>query len=74
MYAIRLRLNTQDPNTRNLKPIPSSVAVQATRDVRDIKLIAFQPFSRSDVSVRIISNSLENYRSLKVTILFFTIF
>lgn len=70
MYAIQLKFNSQDPNTRNLKAIPSSVAVQATQDVHDIRLMAFQPVSRTDVSARIISNQVENYRTLKVILSF----
>ncbi|XP_011500341.1 PREDICTED: nodal modulator 3 [Ceratosolen solmsi marchali] len=66
IYAIRLKLNEQNSNSRNLRAIPSSIAVQATQDIHDIKLMALQPVSRTDVSIRIISNQLENYRTLKV--------
>ncbi|OXU24420.1 hypothetical protein TSAR_002763 [Trichomalopsis sarcophagae] len=66
IYAIRLKLNEQDPSTRGLRAIPSSVAVQATQDVHDIKLMALQPVSRTDVSVRVIANQPENYRTLKI--------
>ncbi|KAJ8672759.1 hypothetical protein QAD02_004019 [Eretmocerus hayati] len=66
IYAIRLKLNERDPNSRSIRAIPSSVAVQAKQDVYDIKLMALQPVSRTDVSVRVISNIPENYRTLKL--------
>ncbi|KAL7295888.1 hypothetical protein TKK_0010932 [Trichogramma kaykai] len=64
MYTIRVKL--EDTNIRGLRAIPSSIAVQATQDVYDIKLMALQPVSRTDVSVRVISTHPENYRTLKV--------
>lgn len=66
MYAIKLKLNENDPNTRALRAIPSSVAIQVTQDIFDIKLMALQPVSRTDVSVRVIASQPENYRTLKV--------
>ncbi|XP_058808695.1 BOS complex subunit NOMO1 [Phymastichus coffea] len=66
MYAIKLKLDENDPNSRTLRAIPSSVAIQVTQDVFDIKLMALQPVSRTDVSVKVISSQPENYRTLKV--------
>ncbi|XP_014218232.1 nodal modulator 1 [Copidosoma floridanum] len=66
IYAIRLKLNEKDPNSRGLRAIPSSVAVQATQDVYNIKLMALQPVSRTDISVRVTSSQPENYRTLRV--------
>lgn len=63
LYIIRLKLNEQESNIR---AIPGSIAVVASQDVHNLKLIALQPISRSDLSVRVIANQPDYYRSLKV--------
>ncbi|XP_012258084.2 nodal modulator 3 [Athalia rosae] len=65
IYAIRLKPNT-DANAHIQRATPSSVAVQATEDIHGIRLIAFHPISRTDLSVHIEAAHPEHYRTLKV--------
>lgn len=45
---------------------PDSVPVQISEDIHSLRLIAFHPISRTDVSVHIVSVQPEHYRTLKV--------
>lgn len=45
---------------------PSSLLVQPIEDIHGLRLIAFHPISRTDVSVHIISAQPEHYRTIKV--------
>ena len=65
-----MKINEQSSN-RVRRAIPSSVAVVATQDIFNIKLIALEPISRTDISVRIIASQPEFYKTLRVNILFF---
>lgn len=45
---------------------PSSQLVQPVEDIRGLRLIAFHPISRTDVSVHVTSAQPEHYRTIKV--------
>lgn len=66
IYAIRLKQGVE-ANANIQRVLPSSIAVQATtEDVHNLRLIAFHPISRTDVSVYVVSTQSDHYRTLKV--------
>ncbi|XP_046603692.1 nodal modulator 2 [Neodiprion virginianus] len=65
IYAIRLKPNVE-ANLHVQRATPSSVAVQATEDIHGIRLIAFHPILRTDLSVHIDAAHPEHYRTLRV--------
>ncbi|XP_033218946.1 nodal modulator 2 isoform X2 [Belonocnema kinseyi] len=65
IYAIRLKHGVE-ANLNIQRVLPSSIAVQATEDVYNLRLIAFHPISRTDISVHVISSQPDHYRTLKV--------
>ncbi|XP_015587289.1 nodal modulator 2 isoform X2 [Cephus cinctus] len=64
-YAIRLEPSAE-ANSHIQRAAPSSIAVQVTEDLHGLRLIAFHPISRTDVSVHVVSAQPEHYRTLKV--------
>lgn len=65
IYAIRLKQGVE-ANANIQRVLPSSIAVQATEDVHNLRLIAFHPISRTDISVYVVSSQPDHYRSLRV--------
>lgn len=65
IYAIRLKQGVE-ANLNIQRVLPSSIAVQATEDVYNLRLIALHPISRTDVSVYVVSSQPDHYRTLKV--------
>lgn len=55
-----------EANSHIQRASPSSIAVQATEDINGIRLIAFHPISRMDLSVHIEASHPEHYRTLRV--------
>ena len=64
-YAFRLKPNAE-VNAHIERTSPESVAVQTSEDVRGLRLVAFRPISRTDVSVHVVAAQPEHYRTLKV--------
>ncbi|KAG7199506.1 hypothetical protein KM043_014125 [Ampulex compressa] len=65
MYAFRLKPNVE-ANAHIHRTSPSSTLIQAKEDIHDLRLVAFHPISRTDVSVHVVSAQPEHYRTLKV--------
>ena len=65
IYAIRLK-HEEEANLNVQRVLPSSVAVQATKDIYDLRLFAFHSIARMDVFVQIFSSHPDYYRTLKV--------
>lgn len=55
-----------EANSRIYRATPSSIAVQAVDDVRNLRFVVFHPISRTDIAVRVLSRQSEHYRSLRV--------
>ncbi|OAD52229.1 Nodal modulator 1 [Eufriesea mexicana] len=64
-YAFRLKPNAE-VNTHIQRTSPVSTSVQTSTDIRGLRLVAFHPISRTDVSVHVVSMQPEHYRTLKV--------
>ncbi|CAL7942843.1 unnamed protein product [Xylocopa violacea] len=64
-YAFRLKPNAE-VNAHVHRTSPVSTSVQTSTDVRGLRLIAFHPISRTDISVHVVSTQPEHYRTLKV--------
>ncbi|XP_017891823.1 nodal modulator 3 [Ceratina calcarata] len=64
-YAFRLKPNAE-VNAHIQRTSPASVLIQATSDVRSLRLVGFHPISRTDVSVHVVSTQPEHYRTLRV--------
>ncbi|CAK9802616.1 Nodal modulator 3 [Anthophora quadrimaculata] len=64
-YDFRLKPNTE-VNSHIQRTSPVSTTVQTSTDIRGLRLIAFHPISRTDVSVHVVSAQLEHYRTLRV--------
>lgn len=65
LYAVRLKPDVE-ANAHIQRTTPSSLTVHATADVHGLRLIAFYPISRTDVSVHVTSVQPEHYRTLRV--------
>ncbi|KYQ48115.1 Nodal modulator 3 [Trachymyrmex zeteki] len=65
IYAFRLKLNVES-NAHIQRTSPSSQLVQPVQDIHNLRLIAFHPISRTDVSVHVTSAQPEHYRTIKV--------
>lgn len=65
VYIIRLKANVEE-NSHISHTSPFSSNVQAKEDIQGLKFIASHPISRTDLSVRIHTEQLEHYRTLKV--------
>ncbi|XP_043284324.1 nodal modulator 3 isoform X2 [Venturia canescens] len=65
IYAIRLKPEAQ-ANAHIQRVAPSSIAIQPTADVQGLRLIAFYPISRTDLSIHVVSTQPEHYRNLRV--------
>ncbi|KAF7383822.1 hypothetical protein HZH68_014579 [Vespula germanica] len=64
-YILRLKSNVE-ANNHIQRTSPGSLMIQTGEDIRGLKLIAFHPISRTDVSVHVVSVQSEHYRTLKV--------
>lgn len=64
-YVLRLKPNVE-VNNHIQRTSPGSLTLQTGEDIRGLRLIAFHPISRTDVSVHVVSVHMEHYRSLKV--------
>ncbi|TGZ54225.1 Nodal modulator 2 [Temnothorax longispinosus] len=64
-YTFRLKPNVES-NAHIQRTSPSSQLVQPVEDIRGLRLIAFHPISRTDVSVHVTSAQPEHYRTIKV--------
>lgn len=64
-YVFRLKPNAE-VNAHIQRTSPNSTLVQTSSDIRNLRLVAFHPISRTDVSVHIMSAQPEHYRTLKV--------
>ncbi|KOC70780.1 Nodal modulator 2 [Habropoda laboriosa] len=64
-YAFRLKPNAE-VNSHIQRTSPVSTSVQTSTDIRGLRLVAFHPISRTDVSVHVVSAQPEHYRTLKV--------
>jgi len=65
IYAFRLKSNVES-NAHIQRTSPSSQLVQPMQDIYGLRLIAFHPISRTDVSVHVTSLQPEHYRTIKV--------
>lgn len=65
MYAFRLKPNVES-NAHIYRTSPNSQLLQPIKDVHGLRLIAFHPITRMDVSVHITSAQPEHYRTIKV--------
>ncbi|KYM94379.1 PREDICTED: nodal modulator 3 [Cyphomyrmex costatus] len=65
IYAFRLKPNAES-NAHIERTSPSSQLVQPMQDIHGLRLIAFHPISRTDVSVHVTSTQPEYYRTIKV--------
>ncbi|XP_071858725.1 BOS complex subunit NOMO3 isoform X2 [Bombus fervidus] len=64
-YAFRLKPNAE-VNAHIQRTSPISTSIRTSSDVRDLRLVAFHPIARTDVSVHVLSMQPEHYRTLKV--------
>ncbi|XP_011332456.1 nodal modulator 3 isoform X2 [Ooceraea biroi] len=64
-YAFRLKASVES-NAHIQRTSPSSQLVQPMEDIHGLRLIAFHPISRTDVSVHVTSIQPEHYRTIKV--------
>lgn len=64
-YVFRLKPNAE-ANAHIQRTSPESIPVQISQDIHGLRLIAFHPISRTDVSVHVVSVQPEHYRTLKV--------
>ncbi|XP_012218077.1 BOS complex subunit NOMO3 isoform X2 [Linepithema humile] len=64
-YAFRLKPDVES-NAHIQRTSPSSQLVQPIEDIHGLRLIAFHPISRTDVSVHITSSQPEHYRTIKI--------
>ncbi|KZC07453.1 Nodal modulator 3 [Dufourea novaeangliae] len=64
-YAFRLKPDAE-VNAYIHRTSPHSITVQTSQDVHGLRLIAFHPLLRTDVSVHVVSVHPEHYRTLKV--------
>ncbi|XP_043524022.1 nodal modulator 3 isoform X2 [Frieseomelitta varia] len=64
-YEFRLKSNAE-ANVHIQRTSPVSTTVQTSSDIRGLRLVAFHPISRTDVSVHVVSMQPEHYRTLKV--------
>ncbi|KAK1126581.1 hypothetical protein K0M31_004211 [Melipona bicolor] len=64
-YEFRLKPNAE-ANAHIQRTSPVSTTVQTSSDIRGLRLVAFHPISRTDVSVHVVSMQPEHYRTLKV--------
>ncbi|KAL6255181.1 hypothetical protein P5V15_013514 [Pogonomyrmex californicus] len=64
-YAFRLKPNVES-NAHIQRTSPSSQLIQPVEDIHGLRLIAFHPISRTDVSVHVTSAEPEHYRTIKV--------
>ncbi|KAL0132278.1 hypothetical protein PUN28_000219 [Cardiocondyla obscurior] len=69
-YVFRLKPNVES-NAHIQHTIPATLhitseSVQPVEDVRNLRLIAFHPISRTDVSVHVTSSQPEHYRTIKI--------
>lgn len=64
-YAFRLKPDAES-NAHIQRTSPSSQLVQPIEDIHGLRLIAFHPISRTDVSVHVTSAQPEHYRTVKV--------
>lgn len=64
-YNFRLKPNVE-ANSQIQRTSPSSMPIQISKDIHGLRLIAFHPISRTDVSIHIVSSQLEHYRTLRV--------
>nr|XP_031847877.1 nodal modulator 3 [Nomia melanderi] len=64
-YVFRLKPNAE-VNAHIHHTSPDSIPVQISEDIHGLRLIAFHPISRTDVSVHVVSVQPEHYRTLKV--------
>ncbi|XP_076247163.1 BOS complex subunit NOMO3 isoform X2 [Calliopsis andreniformis] len=64
-YAFRLKPNVE-VNAHIQRTSPDSIPIRTSKDIRGLRLIAFHPIARTDVSVHVVSVQPEHYRTLKV--------
>lgn len=64
-YLFRLKPNTE-VNAQIQRTSPDSIQVQTAKDIHGLRLVAFHPIPRTDISVHVISAQPEHYRTLKV--------
>ncbi|XP_015179273.1 PREDICTED: nodal modulator 1 [Polistes dominula] len=64
-YILRLKSNVE-ANSHIQRTSPSSLMIQTDEDIHGLRLIAFHPISRTDISAYVISIQPEHYRTLKV--------
>ncbi|CAD1476709.1 unnamed protein product [Heterotrigona itama] len=64
-YEFRLK-SSAEANAHIQRTSPVSTTVQTSSDIRGLRLVAFYPISRTDVSVHVVSMQPEHYRTLKV--------
>ncbi|XP_076380819.1 uncharacterized protein LOC117223312 [Megalopta genalis] len=64
-YVFRLKPSAE-ANAHIQRTSPESILVQISEDIHGLRLIAFHPISRTDVSVHVVSAQPEHYRTLKV--------
>ncbi|XP_043257934.1 uncharacterized protein LOC122400490 [Colletes gigas] len=64
-YTFRLKPNAE-VNAHIERTSPDFVPVQTGKDIHDLRLVAFHPISRTDISVYVVSGQPEHYRTLKI--------
>lgn len=64
-YAFRLKPNVE-VNSHIQRTSPSSMTIKTSKDLHGLRLVAFRPITRIDVSVHVVSAQPEHYRTLKV--------
>ncbi|XP_048265268.1 uncharacterized protein LOC100649850 isoform X3 [Bombus terrestris] len=64
-YVFRLKPNAE-VNAHIQRTSPISTSIQTSSDIRGLRLVAFHPIARTDVSVHVLSVQPEHYRTLKV--------
>nr|XP_003706916.1 PREDICTED: nodal modulator 3 isoform X2 [Megachile rotundata] len=64
-YVFRLKPNAE-VNAHIQRTSPESITIKTATDIRGLRLVAFHPIPRTDVSVHVVSVQPEHYRTLKV--------
>ncbi|XP_011299165.1 nodal modulator 1 [Fopius arisanus] len=66
-YVVRLKDNEFQTNSRVYRASPEGIDVQVIdTDVEGLRFIAFHPIPRTDLSVHVIADQVDHYRTLKV--------
>ncbi|XP_066603277.1 BOS complex subunit NOMO3 isoform X2 [Prorops nasuta] len=65
IYIIRLKPSSE-ANAHIQRSSPDNLIMPITSDIRNLRLVVFHPISRTDISVHVVAEQPEHYRTLKL--------